>query len=98
MTTVENASVAGTVAVVGLGTSLFTAFMPAMADIRTSKISRENATQVRHGQIMGTVTTLAFASVVGYWAHSTIPVLAGVVTAVTLSMAYELSLREMSLI
>lgn len=94
MPEMENASVAGTVAVVGLGTSLFTAFMPQMSVLRTADINAENSTQVRHGAMMGSITTVAFAGIVGYWAKSYIPILAGIVTAVVLAVSYEYSLRE----
>jgi hypothetical protein len=89
----ENASVAGTVAVVGLGTTLFTSFMPDMSDLRVSNIDSTNSVQVRHAQIVGAITTIAFAAIISYWSHSPIPLGAGVLTVLTLSGAYEISLH-----
>jgi hypothetical protein len=94
MPTIENASVAGTVAVVGLGTTLFTSFMPGMSDLRIADVTADNSTQVRHAEMMGAATTILFAAVIAWWAKSPIPVLAGVVTIVALSITYEISLMK----
>lgn len=89
----ENTAVAGTVAVVGLGTTIFTSFMPKMPELRTANMGLENSTQVRNAQVLGTAATLSFAGVVSYWSKSSVPLIAGAVTVLVLSAIYEYTLK-----
>lgn len=87
-------TVAGTTAVIGTTTALFTAFMPGLTDVLQDSMTHSMTNEVRYAQVIASLTAVGIGGTVSYVTKSHVPLLISILGAVLLSTVYEMTLRK----
>ena len=75
------------------GIVLFTTLMPERSKLYSSPPDAATKQNVRQGELIATVLTLGFSSLLAYLTKDNTPILIGAATVVTMLAAYEYTMR-----
>lgn len=85
---------AASLAVVTVGTTIYTSFLPPFPRVLAAEFTPQNAQAVRVSETFAGFTTIAVGGTLSFITKGKMPLAVAVITVIALTMVYEFSLRR----